>query len=451
MGATFLFIMPILILTLVVFLVSQSSATDAQLHDFNINLPIRSKILSVQIEDEDSVLSRSIENKERRVVGAFAKLKSGVKIESPQEIVLQYPDSSDRALVDEAQSVIRAKLKNSVQLSGNEEMKFKIISFRKDLKDDQKVQIVLLVAYPPASDVARVEEVLKEARARDDIEVLEAYDRFENRGEAVGFAVISDRSVSKRLFQVRGTSNRDLLELQSSKTVLKVPTQFDQFLEAVLDWRFKKSTEAEVRTKYVLNADALRSASLSFQAELSETQRILIPTADDKFSHSLALNLGRSIEVQDYISSIEIHRWENSDKLDSDRQQVQAIAIRPIFGSQKDYSRVASVIVSYDPNFPADSFDCVPHVLRTTMHGSLLHDGSAFFSELFGSEKVDEPWTLSFAHLKKENSETSKISSWTFFPSQPERLKTQPISSGLKVFVNSISKTSEVTEALIQR
>lgn len=429
---------------------SLETADEISIQETQLLLPIRSKIVALQIPQEQELLGTAEVNQGDRplIRKAYAQLIAGESYPPGSSLPLRYPNQTTRKPAQYLRTpngdLIHAQLSDALTAPSTEQIRRRSIEFSKTLENGDRLHGFVLALDLAQADITRTDveiDALRREGANEDAAFFETYKR---TAELAGFVLVYRKlSDTFLLYPVIGNITDQKLNIESSKSDPHFNSPSESYLKAVLDVVFNRRTSDEVRQEYLESATDLidRAVRLNQSFQLSERWELDLRAGDQPWKLELQLDPSRGRSVPHPLHAIRIHNWSNAHRIDSDLQQVIAFGIQPVFTNEQVGQELGGLMISYDPHFPADEHRCAAQVLRHRFQGHFTAEDFAQFSMLYSNANPASAWELMYASIPPNDSTPSQISSWTFVPTRKDKLANQSVTSGIKVFVNPVLKT----------
>ena len=411
---------------------------------FQVDVPFRSKVSEVKIENEETILRQAEVNQKKLLVKkAYTKIGADQVIKEGDNVSLDM--GNGHPLLRQAEEVLSGRALQATNILEGLKVPMTRLHFTQELATGDIIEGWVIAAGMYPGDRRRIEleiESLQKEGAEDNKDSILYFEKLLSTQEAIGLVTVISKEQGSALYGVAGKLGEHELELSSVLSSSKLFEPSDEFLDSVLDVRFNRQTADQIRDTYVQSAGTLQAEAAHSHSQSSYDKPILFEANKGRVNVSLRLSKSSSRLLNGSLS-VDVHEWTNEGRLQEDRQQVVAFALQ---GKELDRSVPLSValIMTYAPDFPSDDFVCASHISRHILAGSVSPQGSGRFSRIYPGENAKSVWELMYASLDLAPTD-SKVSSWSYVPARAEKLATQDIYSGLKVFVNTLDKHSVKT------
>lgn len=423
-----------------------------QSKSFFLELPLRSKVIPVDVESEIEILRQADENKTRlgpdqklTVGEAYVSLSSGERLEVGDEVSLHYPEAG-RPLLDVNGDVLRARISKAVEAPHAERVRFDIVRLEKKT-DKGSFSAVLMGILPTPADRLRTQAALEEAKSYGEPDdVLKEFEAYGHTASVSGYIIMESTDLI-RLYRVIGEWNQETghFALSAAQTSRDFFDQGYSLSEMIRDKVLKQREEADLREDLVVFGGQVIDVALEFQSRERSPETLELAGPLQNWTASFEVDLlADALVLDSSIESFRLLKWSNESRLMVDRQQMLGLALQPVSEKFSQSHTLAGLLIKYEPDLPTDRHICAPAVTYLPMHGEMHGYEQAQFSRLYSSELNESSvWTLEHA-LLSTGAMDSAILSWSFMPSKPERLETQSLTSGAKAFVNRMTKFESV-------
>lgn len=427
---------------------------------WTVGLPLKSKVMEVSIDNELETLRRASDNKERRNPGdklvidkAMVQLNAGEEIPAGQEVILNWP-KPDHPLVNDNGEQIKAKLAENIIAPNIESLHGNLFNYHFITSDGQEAQLVGISTKGFVGDLVRHQVALDEAEQSGDEEAVKYLSHFIIAESLSGFLLIKEHDSNRiNAYPVIGEKADTQINLNPGNSSFAFEHNASALVEILKAYSKKTKTEDELRIEFeptaenlIQTANDLRQAT---DAELTKVSGNIQDPANPSRIFSIEASISNSevFERRDWIENIKLIQMENSNRLNDDRQQMQAIALQiPSEEESSESLPIAGILTEYNPDFPSNQFACGSHVPVLPMIGRSLKDGALEFANL---QSFDGPvWNLGYAIFNLSHEVDSYILSWSFMHEDTSYLKKKKIIWGAKAFVNQMTGVHQISTDL---